>query len=97
MAIEKKGQRNMPKRFFRIAYAMNYLSQAAISLLFPAGALIFGGWLLRQYCGVGSWVMILAIVLGVVLGFGSMISFLLKTSYAIDPTQKEENHDSSGE
>lgn len=86
----------MPKKFFRIAYAMNYLSQAAISLLFPAGALIFGGWLLRQYCGVGSWVMILAIVLGVVLGFGSMISFLLKTSYAIDPTQKEENHDSSG-
>ena len=86
----------MPKKVFSVVYAMNYLSQAAFSLLFPAGAFILGGWLLNRYCGVGRWVLILAIVLGVVLGFGSMISFLLKTSHAIDPTAKEDDHDPSG-
>ena len=85
----------MPKKLFQTVYAFQYLTQAAFSLLFPAGAFILGGYLLNRYCGLGNWVLILAIVLGVLLGFGSMISFLLKTSYAIDPTEKEDKHDST--
>ena len=85
----------MPKKLFQTVYAFQYLSQAAFSLLFPAGVFVLGGWLLNRYCGLGRWILIVAIVLGVLLGFGAMISFLLKTAYAIDPTAKEDNHDAA--
>lgn len=88
----------MPKKIFRMVYALNYCVQAAFTLICPAGLLILSGWLLQSRCGLGRWVMIVAIVLGVLVGFSSMIRFLLTTSYAIDPTQKKggDGNDGSG-
>lgn len=85
----------MPKKLFRVVYAMNYLMQAAFCLLFPAGVCIGFGWLAVHRWGVGVWAMIVAIIAGVLIGFFSMISFLLKSAHAIDPTASEgdEKHD----
>ena len=58
----------MPKKVFRVMYALNYVTQAAFCLLCPAGLLILGGWFLTNRCGVGKWAMIVAIVLGVLTG-----------------------------
>lgn len=77
----------MPKKVFRVMYALNYITQAAFCLLCPAGLLILGGWYLTNRCGVGRWAMIAAIILGVLIGLYSMFSFLLKTMDHIDPTQ----------
>lgn len=86
----------MPKKVFRVAYFMNYILQAAFSLLTPAGLLIAGGWLLREKCGMGNWVMITAIVLGVLFGFYSMFYFFIKTMHQIDPTERKgDGHDKS--
>ncbi len=88
----------MPKKVFRAVYAMNYLMQAAFCLLFPAGIFILGGWLLVNRCSAGNWALIVGIVLGVLTGFFSMISFLLKSAHAIDPTSAQggqEQHDRS--
>lgn len=68
---------------------MNYLMNAIFSLLVPAGLLIGGGWLLYNRCGLGRWVMITAIVLGVIAGMYSFFSFLLKTSRTAGPDSKE--------
>ena len=76
----------MQKKLFRVAYAMNYLTNAILSLLIPAGLLIGGGWLLYNRCGLGKWVMITAIVLGVLAGIYSFFRFLLKTANRADPT-----------
>ena len=77
----------MPKKVFRVMYALNYITQAAFCLIGPAGLLILGGWFLTNRCGVGKWAMVVAIVLGVLMGLYSMFSFILKTMDHIDPTQ----------
>ena len=81
----------MPKKVFRVMYALNYVTQAAFWLLCPAGLLILGGWFLTNRCGVGKWAMVAAIVRGVLFGLYSMFSFLLKTMDHIDPTQEKED------
>ncbi len=83
----------MPKKVFRAVYAMNFILQAAFSMLCPAGLLILGGWYLTERCGVGKWAMVVAIVLGVLTGFYSMIHYIIKYANAVDPTRKEEPHD----
>lgn len=74
-------------KVFRIAYALNFVTQAAFSMVCPAGVIIFAGWFLRNKCGVGQWVMIAAIVVGVLFGVYSMFYYIIKMSNAIDPTQ----------
>lgn len=79
----------MPKKFFRAVYALNYIMQAAFCMLCPAGLLILGGWYLNVRCGVGKWVLIAAIVFGVIFGFYSMLHFILKTMDHVDPTSSK--------
>lgn len=52
----------------------------------PAGLIILGGWLLRTRCGLGSWIMVVAIVFGVFAGLYSMFHFLLTAARTMDPT-----------
>lgn len=77
----------MPKKLFKAVYALNFIFQAAFSMIIPAGLLILGGWYLNSRCGWGRWVLITAIVLGVVFGFYSMIYYIVKTKDYIDPTE----------
>lgn len=77
----------MPKKLFKAVYALNFIFQAAFSMIVPAGLLILGGWYLNSRCGWGRWVLITAIVLGVVFGFYSMIYYIVKTKDYIDPTE----------
>ncbi len=86
----------MHRRLFRAVYALNYVMQAGFMMLFPAGLLILGGWLLHNRCGVGRWVMILSIVLGVLLGMYSFFHYLLKTMNHIDPTQTKGGTEDDG-
>lgn len=79
----------MPKKVFSFVYALNYVFQAAFSMLTPAAVFIGGGWLLVHRCGVGKWVMIPGIVLGVLMGTYSLFHFLLTTMNHIDPTEQK--------
>ena len=78
------------KNAFRFVYAMQYLFQVAYCMLTPAALFIGGGWLLHTYCGVGKWVLAVAIVLGLLTGLYSMFSFLLSSAKSVDPTKKED-------
>ena len=83
---DKKGD-SLPKKVFSTVYSINFLIQAGVSMVVPAGLIIFGGWLLTNRCGVGKWAMILAIVLGILIGFYSMFYYIIKAGSSFDPTQ----------
>ncbi len=78
------------KDAFCFAYAMQYVFQVTFSMLTPAAFFIGGGWLLHTRCGLGKWVLIVAIVLGLVSGLYSMFAFLLSSVKSVDPTKKED-------
>ena len=77
------------KDVFRFTYAMNYVVQVTVCMLTPAAIWIGLGWLCCNRWGVGDWIMIPAIILGVVTGFISMVRFLLTSARAIDPTEPD--------
>ena len=79
----------MHRKIFSFVYAVNYIIQAGFSMIFPAGLVILGGWLLTEKCGAGRWVMIVAIVFGVLCGVYSLFRFLMSTMNHVDPTQKK--------
>ncbi len=79
----------MHKKIFSFVYAINYITQAAITMIIPAGLIIGGGWLLHNRCGIGKWVMVLAIVLGVLTGIYSLFHFIIATMNHIDPTEQK--------
>lgn len=78
------------KDAFCFAYAMQYVFQVTFSMLTPAALFIGGGWLLHTRCGLGKWVLIVGIVLGLVSGLYSMFAFLLSSVKSVDPTKKED-------
>lgn len=80
----------MPKKVFRAVYALNYVFQAAFSMLTPAGLLILLGWWLTERRGWGKWAMAVCVILGVALGFYSMFYYIIKTAKHVDPMQPEE-------
>lgn len=85
------GRFAVHKRFFNALYVLNIISQAIFTLLIPIG--LFGAiaWLLNVKCGVDSWIYVLAILLGVLLGFYSMIKFVLSAMAGLERLEKEQN------
>ena len=79
----------MPKKIFSFVYALNYITQAAFTMVTPAALIIGGGWLLTNRCGVGSWAMVTAIILGVLTGIYSLFYFIISTMNHIDPTDQK--------
>lgn len=79
----------MPKKIFSFVYALNYISQAAITMIVPAALIIGSGWLLTNCCGVGKWAMVVSIVLGVLTGIFSLFRFIIATANYVDPTEQK--------
>lgn len=71
-------------------YAFNIILQAFWSLLFPVGAGLLLGWLLTEKCGMGSYVFVVLILLGVLIGFVSMIRFLMSALAGLERLEKEQ-------
>lgn len=86
----------MHKKVFRFVYALNYVLQAGFTFICPAGLIILGGWLLHNRCGVGRWVMIVAIVFGVLAGMLSFFKYIIRTVHQIDPTSTKGDPENDG-
>ncbi len=65
-------------KFFGFVYAMNYIAQAAWSFVFPTGLIVGLGWFLRWRFDLGKWVMVTAIVFGVLCGVYSMFCYIIR-------------------
>ena len=78
------------KNFMNTMYAFNIILQAFWSLLFPIGAGVLVGWLMTEKCGMGSYVFVILILLGVFVGIVSMIRFLLSALAGLERLEKEQ-------
>lgn len=95
IVFAKKGV-GMPKKMLRAVYAINFIMQAAFCMICPAGLFVLGGWYLNAHCGWGKWVLITAIVLGVITGFYSMITYIIKYGKYTDPTASGKDGERDG-
>ena len=89
--MKSSEQHSSIQSAFRFVYALNYISQAAFMLICPAGLIIWGGWALVHRAGFGKWMLIFAIVLGILTGLYTMFSYILKTVQSFDPTSQKLN------
>ena len=67
----------MHKKLFNALYVINIIAQAFFTLVFPAGVLGGLSWLAVKYLSAPGWIYVPAIVVGVLLGFYSMVRFVL--------------------
>lgn len=84
---QKTNKRHV--RLITPLYVINIIFQAFISLISPAVLLFFVAWLLDRYTSVGGWIYAVCIIFGVICGFSSMISFIIKASRALEALEKQ--------
>ena len=83
------------KKFMNAMYALNIILQSFWSLLFPIGVGVLIGWLLTEKCGMGNYVFVILILLGVFVGLISMIRFLLSALAGLERLEKEQQNNDS--
>ena len=86
----KTDRRYAVKNFMNAMYAFNIILQAFWSLLFPVGAGLLLGWLLTEKCGMGDYVFVILILLGVLVGLFSMLRFLISALAGLERLEKEQ-------
>ena len=65
----------MKNNTFRILQNLTFLTQLGISLAVPPVLCIFGAGFLQRRFGLGDWVLLAGILLGVGGSFSSLLSF----------------------
>ena len=80
------------RSFMNAMYAMNIILQAFWSLLFPIGCGVLLGWLLVEKCGMGSYLFVILILFGVLVGMISMIRFLISALSGLERLEKEQQN-----
>ena len=88
----KKQRSDAVKRFMNSMYAFNIILQAFWSLLFPIGASVFLGFLLTEKAGLGNYVFVILIVLGVFSGLISMVRFLISALAGLERLEQEQKN-----
>ena len=84
----------MHKKLFNALYVLNILGQALFTLVTPAALLGAVAWLLNAKAGVGSWIYAVLIVIGLLLGFYSMIRFVISAMAGLERLENEQKKDS---
>ncbi len=80
------------KRLMNVMYLINIVVQSFFNLLLPIGLMIFFSWLLTTKLGAGQWIYIVLIMLGVVVGFISMIRFILTAMAGLERLENEQKN-----
>ena len=80
----------MHKKIFNAVYALNIFFQGFFSLAFPAGLFAAVAWLLVSRAGAPVWIYAPLIAVGVLLGFYSMIKFIISAFGALESLEKEQ-------
>jgi hypothetical protein len=78
------------KKLFGVLYTLNIIAQAFFSLVFPAAIFAGVAWLAVEYWSAPGWVYAPAILLGLLLGFYSMIKFVLAAMTSLERLENEQ-------
>lgn len=79
----------MYKKFITPVYILNIVFQSLFDLVTPAAIAFFGAWLLDSYTEVGGWIYAALITPGVIIGFYSMICFIIRALAALEALEKQ--------
>lgn len=74
-------------------YVINIIAQAIFTLLCEIGLAVLIGWLATTYWGAESWIYVPLIVVGVLIGFFSMINFILTAMKSLENLEKQQKAD----
>lgn len=74
----------MYRKFISAMYLLNIIFQSFFDLALPIGATILISWLLVEKAGAHGWIYAPLVVIGVIIGFVSMIRFILSATRALD-------------
>ena len=79
------------KRLVNVMYIFNIIAQAFFDLSLPIGLGLLGSWLLVKYASAPTWIYAPLTVLGALVGFYTMIKFILSAMAALERLEKEQN------
>lgn len=79
-------------RLMNIMYVLNIVVQSFFNLLLPIGIMVLFSWLLTEKMNVGQWIYVVLILLGVIVGFISMIRFILTAMAGLERLEKEQKN-----
>ena len=74
----------MNQRLVSAMYVLNIIFQSFFNLALPIGVSILASWLLVDRVGAPGWIYAPLVILGVAIGFSSMIRFILSAMRALD-------------
>ena len=77
------------KKLITPLYVINVVVQAIITLASAMGIAFFIAYLLNKHAGVGTWIYVVFIMIGVISGFYSMIVFILRACRAIEGIERQ--------
>ena len=81
----------MNRKLFNALYAINIVAQAIFTLAFPIALGVLGSWLLVTYAGWQGWIYAPLVLVGVLIGFYSMIRFVLTAMAGIERLEKQQD------
>ena len=77
------------KEAYSTVYVINVVFQAIFTLLWNIGISLFLGWASVRWLSAPDWIYVPLIIVGVILGFISMVRFILTAMRALDRIEKE--------
>jgi len=77
------------KNFIGALYVVNIVIQSILCLVSPAALAFFIGWLFVSKAGAPEWLYVPLTVIGVIIGFISMIRFTISASEGLERLEKE--------
>lgn len=79
----------MYRKFVNAMYILNILFQSLLNLATPILLMLGLSWLLVSKCSAPTWIYAILGVFGVLVGFVSMIKFILSASASLERLEKE--------
>ena len=97
MLIYKKVYKNVGDMMYRkiisTTYVLNIIFQSFFNLAFPIGLGILSSWLLVEKAGAPGWIYAPIVIIGVIIGFSSMIRFILSAMRALERLEMQKSPD----
>ena len=78
-------------KFVSAVYLLNIIFQSFFDLAMPIGVSILASWLLVEKASAPGWIYAPLVVIGVIIGFSSMIRFILSAMKALDRLEEQKN------
>ena len=91
------GKNRMNKGFVSALYTVNIIAQAIFTLLTPAAIFFAVAFLLVEYASAPEWSYAVAIVIGILIGFYSMIKFIISAMKNLERLEEQRKNNNGKE